>query len=411
MDRKPKRPTKLAAFPAFLAVILAFLICGVLSVILCLSIKSPSESPGYLLEEIKSPHDFASSSGCSSPWLSDTIKVIRLDKTAFTHADILKATGNFSEERIIGKGGFGTVYRGVLPDGREVAVKRLQREGIDGEREFQAEMEVLSGNGFGWPHPNLVTLYGWCLDGSQKILVYEYMEGGSLEDLVSDRMKLTWRKRIDVAIDVARALLFLHHECFPAIVHRDVKASNVLLDKDGKARVTDFGLARVVDAGDSHVSTVVAGTVGYVAPEYGQTWHATTKGDVYSYGVLAMELATGRRAVDGGEECLVEWGRRVIGIGRHGLSRSAIPVVLLGSGLAEGAEEMSELLRIGVKCTAESPQARPNMKEVLAMLIMISPLGRLQLWLLFSSPMISGFNPGFQKMSIILGCYTQFTHT
>ncbi|XP_040986000.1 probable LRR receptor-like serine/threonine-protein kinase At1g74360 [Juglans microcarpa x Juglans regia] len=371
-DGRRKRPTKLAGFLVFLALMLAFLIFGALSLIVCSLVKGPSESPGYLLEETKYRHDFASSSSCSSPWLSDTVKVIRLDKTAFTHADILKATGNFSEERIIGKGGFGTVYRGLLPDGREVAVKKLQREGIEGEREFRAEMEVLSGNGFGWPHPNLVTLYGWCLDGSQKILVYEYMEGGSLEDLVSDRMKLTWRRRVEVAIDVARALVFLHHECFPSIVHRDVKASNVLLDKDGKARVTDFGLARFVDAGDSHVSTVVAGTIGYVAPEYGQTWHATTKGDVYSFGVLSMELATGRRAVDGGEESLVEWARRVMGIGQHGLSRSVIPVVLLGSGLAEGAEEMCELLRIGVKCTAESPQARPNMKEVLAMLIKIS---------------------------------------
>lgn len=369
---KLRRPTKLAAFLIFLALALAFLIFAFISLLVCSLVKSPSESPGYLLEESKYRHDFGSSSSSSSPWLSDTVKVIRLDKTAFTHADILKATGNFSEERIIGKGGFGTVYRGVLPDGREVAVKKLQREGIEGEREFRAEMEVLSGNGFGWPHPNLVTLYGWCLDGSEKILVYEYMEGGSLEDLVSDRMRLTWWRRIDAAIDVACALVFLHHECFPAIVHRDVKASNVLLDKDGKARVTDFGLARVVDAGDSHVSTVVAGTIGYVAPEYGQTWRATTKGDVYSFGVLAMELATGRRAVDGGEECLVEWARRVMGIGRHGLSRSIIPVVLLGSGLAEGAEEMCELLRIGVNCTAESPHARPNMKEVLAMLVKIS---------------------------------------
>ncbi|KAM3751348.1 hypothetical protein ACB098_04G102000 [Castanea mollissima] len=371
-DRKTNRRPRFAAFLVFLTLTLIFLIFGVLSLIVCMMVKSPSESPGYLLQDIKYRHDLASSSSYSSPWLSDTIKVIRLDKTAFTHADILKATGNFSEERIIGKGGFGTVYRGVLPDGREVAVKKLQREGIEGEREFRAEMEVLSGNGFGWPHPNLVTLYGWCLDGTQKILVYEYMEGGSLEDLISDRIKLTWRRRIDVALDVARALMFLHHECYPAIVHRDVKASNVLLDKDGKARVTDFGLARVVDAGDSHVSTVVAGTIGYVAPEYGQTWHATTKGDVYSFGVLTMELATGRRALDGGEECLVEWAKRVMGNGRQGLSKSVIPVVLLGSGLAEGAEEMSELLRVGVKCTAESPQARPNMKEVLAMLIKIS---------------------------------------
>ncbi|KAI4335946.1 hypothetical protein L6164_014539 [Bauhinia variegata] len=234
-------------------------------------------------------------------------------------------------------------------------------------------MEVLSGNGFSWPHPNLVTLYGWCLDGSDKILVYEYIEGGSLEDLVTDRTRFTWKRRLEVAIDVARALVYLHHECYPPIVHRDVKASNVLLDKDGKARVTDFGLARVVDIGDSHVSTMVAGTVGYVAPEYGHTWQATTKGDVYSFGVLAMELATARRAVDGGEECLLEWTRRVMGYRRHGFGKSVnvIPVLLMGSGLVEGAVEMSELLRIGVKCTAEAPQARPNMKDVLAMLVKI----------------------------------------
>ncbi|KAL5749144.1 hypothetical protein ACOSP7_023747 [Xanthoceras sorbifolium] len=368
-----RKKTNLAMIPAFLALLLAFFVCGVMSLVICILVKSPEEQPGYLLEDIKYRHDLASSSSGSSPWLSDTVKVIRLDKRAFTHADILKATGKFSEDRIIGKGGFGTVYRGILPDGREVAVKKLQREGVEGEKEFRAEMEVLSGNGFGWPHPNLVTLYGWCLDRSEKILVYEYMEGGSLEDHILDRMTLTWRRRLDIAIDVARALVFLHHECYPAIVHRDVKASNVLLDKDGKARVTDFGLARVVDAGDSHVSTMVAGTIGYVAPEYGQTWQATTKGDVYSYGVLAMELATGRRAVDGGEECLVEWARRVMGNDRYGSGRGVIPVVLLGSGLAQGAEEMCELLRIGVRCTAEVPQTRPNMKEVLAMLIQILP--------------------------------------
>ncbi|OMP04775.1 hypothetical protein COLO4_09314 [Corchorus olitorius] len=370
--KSPKKSAKMSVFLVLLALTLAFLVFGVLSLVVCILVKSPAEPQGYLLQDTKYRHDLASSSGGSSPWLSDTVKVIRLDKTAFTHADILKATGNFSDDRILGKGGFGTVYRGVLPDGREVAVKKLQRNGIEGEKEFRAEMEVLSGNGFGWPHPNLVTLYGWCLDGLDKILVYEYMGGGSLEDLISDRVRLTWRRRIDVAVDVARALVFLHHECYPAIVHRDVKASNVLLDKEGRARVTDFGLARVVDVGDSHVSTMVAGTIGYVAPEYGQTWQATTKGDVYSYGVLAMELATGRRAVDGGEECLVEWARRIMGNGRNGLGRAVIPVVLLGSGLADGAEEMCELLRIGVRCTAESPHARPNMKEVLAMLIKLT---------------------------------------
>ncbi|KAI8020084.1 putative LRR receptor-like serine/threonine-protein kinase [Camellia lanceoleosa] len=366
-EKKSMKRVKLGPFLVFTALIMAFLVCGILTLIIFLVAKSPVYTPGYVLKDTKVQHDFLSSSGTSSPWLSGTVKVIRLDKAVFTHEDILKATMNFSDDRVIGRGGFGTVYRGLLPDGRKVAVKKLQREGIEGEKAFRAEMEVLSGNGFSWPHQNLVTLHGWCLDGSEKLLVYEYMEGGSLEDLVSDRTRLTWRRRIDIAIDVAHALVFLHHECFPAIVHRDVKASNVLLDKDGKARVTDFGLARIFDDGNSHVSTTVAGTIGYVAPEYGQTWKATTKGDVYSFGVLAMELATGRRALDGGEECLVEWARRVMGNGH----RAMIPVAVLGFGLAEGAEEMCELLKVGIRCIEEVPQARPNMKEVLAMLVKI----------------------------------------
>ncbi|XP_017250201.1 probable LRR receptor-like serine/threonine-protein kinase At1g74360 [Daucus carota subsp. sativus] len=355
-----------------LVVLIVLLVFGIMSLIICVVLKRPEDSPNYIMEGAKERHDRYSSSGGSSPWFSNGIKVIRLDKTAFTHKDILAATGNFSNDRIIGQGGFGTVYRGMLPDGREVAVKKQQREGIDAEREFRAEMEVLTGNGFGWPHPNLVTLYGWCLDGSEKYLVYEYMVGGSLEGLISDRKHLTWRHRINVALDVARALVFLHHECYPPIVHRDVKASNVLLDKDGKARVTDFGLARVVDAGESHVSTMVAGTVGYVAPEYGQTWQATTKGDVYSYGVLIMELASGRRAVDGGEECLVEWARRVMGSKSKDYLHMLITGPALEPGMGEGAEELLEVLKIGIRCTAESPQGRPNMKEVLAMLVGVS---------------------------------------
>ncbi|KAJ1406274.1 Serine/threonine-protein kinase, active site [Sesbania bispinosa] len=368
--RSLKKSTK---WSLCVALTLSVLVFGLLFLTVYFLVKGPSVESGYLLRDKNQGHD--SSSSGSSPWLSDTVKIFHLNNTVFTHADILEATGNFTEDRVIGKGGFGTVYRGVFPDGREVAVKKLQREGIEGEKEFKAEMKVLSGHEFGWPHPNLVTLYGWCLHGSQKILVYEYIGGGSLEDLVTDTTKLTWRRRLEVAIDVARALVYLHHECYPSIVHRDVKASNVLLDKDGKAKVTDFGLARVVNAGDSHVSTIVAGTVGYVAPEYGQTWQATTKGDVYSFGVLAMELATGRRAVDGGEECLVEWVRRVTGCGRHGLSYS-VPVLLMGSGLVGGAKEMGKLLQVGVKCTDDTPQARPNMKEVLAMLIKIyNPIG------------------------------------
>ncbi|KAK1273907.1 putative LRR receptor-like serine/threonine-protein kinase [Acorus gramineus] len=343
---------RMTAFWIFLLLILSFFICGAFSFLFCLRFRS--EPAGPLLGSSKYMESMltttSSSSGCStslsSPGMvgltssssdaATAIRVFRLDKkTAFTYADILMATKNFSDDMIVGRGGFGVVYRGLLPDGRHVAVKKLQREGLEGEREFRAEMEVLSGGGEGWPHPNLVTLYGWCLFGSEKLLVYEFMEGGSLEDMVADWRRFGWRWRAEVAVGVAKALAFLHHECKPAVVHRDVKASNVLLDREGKAKVTDLGLARVVDAGESHVSTIVAGTVGYVAPEYGQTWRATTKGDVYSYGVLVMELATGRRAVD--EE-------------------------------GEEVEEMCEVLRVGMRCTVDVPQVRPSMEEVLDML-------------------------------------------
>lgn len=308
-----------------------------------------------------------------------TIMLFRLDRSAaFTYADIVRATDSFSEDAMLGRGGSGTVYRGVLPDGRRVAVKQLQREGPEGEKEFRAEMEVLTrfGNttscddGGGWtPHPNLVPMLGWCLAGSEKLLVYEYMEGGSLEDLITDWGRLPPEQRLETALGVAQALAFLHHECRPAVVHRDVKASNVLLDGQGQARVTDFGLARVVRPEETHVSTVVAGTVGYVAPEYGQTWQATPKGDVYSFGVLVMELATGRRALEGEEECLVERVRRTWAAKEEGEA----PTVMANMAAGE-VPMMRELLMVGVRCTAEAPQARPNMKEVLAMLMKIHEL-------------------------------------
>ncbi|XP_062187984.1 probable LRR receptor-like serine/threonine-protein kinase At1g74360 [Phragmites australis] len=306
----------------------------------------------------------SSATGCSSS--TEVVKVFRLGKTAFTYRDIVAATGNFADDLVIGRGGYGVVYRGVLPDGRAVAVKKLARlRDGDGEREFRAEMEVLADRmGSTWPHPNLVTLYGWCLSGSAKILVYEYLDGGNLESLIGDTAAFCWARRLDTAIGVARALVFLHHECFPAVVHRDVKASNVLLDRDGRAKVTDFGLARVVRPGDTHVSTMVAGTVGYVAPEYGQTWRATTKGDVYSYGVLLMELSTGRRAVDGGEEeCLVEWGRRMAKEGWREKEASAASAVSW------------ELLMLGMRCTADAPQERPDMPDVLAALLDVAENG------------------------------------
>ncbi|THU53780.1 hypothetical protein C4D60_Mb10t18040 [Musa balbisiana] len=387
---------KAVVFWVFLALCSVFVACGALFFTLIrLRVARAAVNPyadqepdpeGLLLGGVKRRSDTVGSStptmttttslaeaasGCSSADGAG-VRVFRLDRgverTAFTYGDIVVATGNFDEGMVVGRGGHGVVYRGVLPDGRLVAVKKLQRTGREsgeeedeGEREFRAEMEVMAGR----CHPNLVALRGWCLARSARLLVYEYMEGGSLEEVIEDWGRFGWERRLAAATGVARALAFLHHECMPAVVHRDVKASNVMLDARGRARVTDFGLARAMGPGTSHVSTVVAGTVGYVAPEYGRTWRATTRGDVYSYGVLAMELATGRRAVDDGEECLVERVRRVAtGEGGQRLAEAA--------GEEEGAAEMLGLLMVGLRCTAEAPGARPDMREVLAMLLKIA---------------------------------------
>ncbi|CAA6657458.1 unnamed protein product [Spirodela intermedia] len=303
----------------------------------------------------------SSSSTATSGMSFEAAKVIRLDKAAsFTYLDIVAATRGFSDDMVLGRGGFGVVYRGVLPDGRPVAVKKLQRQGLEGEREFQAEMEVLCrGGAGGWPHPNL------------KLLVYEYMQGGSLEDVIADWARLGWERRLAVAAGVARALVFLHHECFPAVVHRDVKASNVLLDGAGRARVTDFGLARVVRPGDSHVSTVVAGTVGYVAPSTG------IRGRPPRRGTCTASALGRRRGVPGGVGAA---GKPRRPAGRGGGCSGEVTGMDPGDGSpTEGLWAMGKLLGLGMRCTDESPQARPNMKQVLEDLLDIihpSPLGK-----------------------------------
>lgn len=368
--RRPR--ARAGAFLTFLTLTAIFFAVGFLPLLAFLLMRSrvgPDPEPAFPDDDVKRRgSDDAGESPSSSE--SSGVKLFRLGRTAFTHADIVRATGNFSDASLIGRGGCGAVYRGVLRDGRRVAVKKLERMGSEGEREFRAEMEILTGSSAaaGWPHPNLVELHGWCLAGPEKLLVYDFMEGGSVEEVVTEWARFGWARRVEVAVGVARALAFLHHACRPAVVHRDVKASNVLLDRGGRARVTDFGLARVVGPGESHVSTVVAGTVGYVAPEYGHTGRATTKGDVYSFGVLVMELATGRRALDlagdgGREECLVEWARRV---GAKEAVRSAVGAA------TEGMLEMLGLMSVGMWCTTESPQMRPDMKEVLAVLLPLS---------------------------------------
>uniref|UniRef100_A0A2P2IZU8 non-specific serine/threonine protein kinase n=1 Tax=Rhizophora mucronata TaxID=61149 RepID=A0A2P2IZU8_RHIMU len=233
----------------------------------------------------------------------------------FSFRELVVATKNFRPESFIGEGGFGHVYKGQLDGtGQVVAVKQLDRNGLQGNREFLVEVLMLSL----LHHPNLVNLIGYCADGDQRLLVYEFMPLGSLEDhlhdLPLDKEPLDWNTRMKIAAGAAKGLEYLHDKANPPVIYRDFKSSNILLDEGFHPKLSDFGLAKLGPTGDkSHVSTRVMGTYGYCAPEYAMTGQLTVKSDVYSFGVVFLELITGRKAIDStrphGEQNLVTWVR------------------------------------------------------------------------------------------------------
>lgn len=235
----------------------------------------------------------------------------------FSSNEIERATDSFNESRVLGEGGFGRVYSGVLDDGMKVAVKVLKRDDQQGGREFLAEVEMLSR----LHHRNLVKLIGICLEERSRCLLYELIPNGSVESHLHGVDKeispLDWNARMKIALGAARGLAYLHEDSSPRVIHRDFKSSNILLEHDFTPKVSDFGLARAaLDEGNRHISTRVMGTFGYVAPEYAMTGHLLVKSDVYSYGVVLLELLTGKKPVDmsqpPGEENLVAWARPLL---------------------------------------------------------------------------------------------------
>ncbi|WCJ44715.1 Protein kinase superfamily protein [Euphorbia peplus] len=233
---------------------------------------------------------------------------------SFTFRELATATSNFRETNLLGEGGFGKVYKGRLDSGQVVAVKQLNQDGIQGYQEFIVEVLMLSL----LHHPNLVTLIGYCTAGDQRLLVYEYMKMGSLEnhlfDLEPDMEPLSWSRRMKIAVGAARGLEYLHCKANPPVIYRDLKAANILLDSDFNTKLSDFGLAKLGPVGEkTHVSTRVMGTYGYCAPEYAMSGKLTVKSDIYSFGVVMLELITGRRVIDPnrkrGEQNLVAWSR------------------------------------------------------------------------------------------------------
>ncbi|KAK1258069.1 Leucine-rich repeat receptor protein kinase EXS [Acorus gramineus] len=308
-----------------------------------------------------------SSSGFREP-LSINIATFEAPLLKLTIEDILEATNNFCKANIVGDGGFGTVYKAQLPGGQTIAVKKLNQAKNQGHREFLAEMETLGKV----KHRNLVPLLGYCSYGEEKLLVYEYMVNGSLDLWLRKPTGgalevLDWPKRVKIAVGAARGLAFLHHGFTPHIIHRDIKASNILLDEGFEARVSDFGLARLISACETHVSTDIAGTFGYIPPEYGQSWRSTTKGDVYSFGVILLELLTGMeptgsefKELEGGN--LAGWVQEMIAKGR------AVYVLDVAVLSVESKLGMMRMLQVAVACLSESPASRPTMLNVLKFL-------------------------------------------
>uniref|UniRef100_A0A7N0U782 non-specific serine/threonine protein kinase n=1 Tax=Kalanchoe fedtschenkoi TaxID=63787 RepID=A0A7N0U782_KALFE len=218
----------------------------------------------------------------------------------FTLRDLELATNRFSKDNIIGEGGYGIVYQGQLINGNPVAVKKLLNNLGQAEKEFQVEVEAIGHV----RHKNLVRLLGYCVEGTHRLLVYEYVNNGNLEQWLHGAMRqhgyLTWEARMKILLGTAKALAYLHEAIEPKVVHRDIKSSNILIDENFNAKISDFGLAKLLGAGKSHITTRVMGTFGYVAPEYANSGLLNEKSDVYSFGVVLLEAITGRDPVDYG---------------------------------------------------------------------------------------------------------------
>ncbi|XP_023915427.1 probable LRR receptor-like serine/threonine-protein kinase At5g45780 isoform X4 [Quercus suber] len=285
----------------------------------------------------------------------------------FSFRELQNATGNFSPKNILGQGGYGLVYKGCLPNRTVVAVKRLKDPSYTGEVQFQTEVEMI---GLAL-HRNLLRLYGFCMTSDERLLVYPYMPNGSVADRLRETCRekpsLDWNRRMRIAIGTARGLLYLHDQCNPKIIHRDVKAANILLDESFEAVVGDFGLAKLLDQRESHVTTAVRGTVGHIAPEYLSTGQSSEKTDVFGFGILLLELITGQKALDAGngqvqKGMILEWVRT--------LFEEKKLEVLVDRDLRGcfDAFQLEKAVEVALQCTQSHPNLRPKMSEVLKVL-------------------------------------------
>ncbi|KAM3197065.1 hypothetical protein ACQJBY_072624 [Aegilops geniculata] len=385
--KPPKKVNGSVIAIAVLSTVIALIICTVAAWLLILRFRDSDDmAPGYPHSAI--PKISRSSGTCNtllagrrstqsgpSSSLGSSMAAYTGQAKTFKFAEIEKATNGFDDSSIVGEGGFGCVYQGTLEDGTTVAVKVLKRFDGQGEREFLAEVEMLGR----LHHRNLVKLLGICVEENARCLVYELIPNGSVESHLhgADReiAPLDWNARMKIALGAGRALAYLHEDSSPCVIHRDFKSSNILLEHDFTPKVSDFGLARTASGeGNQHISTRVMGTFGYVAPEYAMTGHLLVKSDVYSYGVVLLELLTGRKPVDmsqpAGQESLVAWARPYL-TNVVGLRQAVDP--LLGPDVP--LDNVAKAAAIASMCVQPEVAHRPSMSEVVQALKLVCSEG------------------------------------
>ncbi|KAM0964454.1 hypothetical protein EV2_021152 [Malus domestica] len=295
----------------------------------------------------------------------DLEKIAQQEQKVFPFETLVAATRNFHSTHKLGQGGFGPVYKGRLEDGREIAVKKLSGSSNQGKREFLNEAKLLARV----QHRNVVNLLGYCAHGVEKLLVYEYVSNESLDKLLfnsNGRKELDWKRRFDIICGIARGLLYLHEDSHNCIIHRDIKASNILLDDKWIPKIADFGMARLFPEDETHVNTRVAGTNGYMAPEYVMHGHLSAKADVFSFGVVVLELISGQRnsSFNGNVDAqnLLDWAYKLYKKERSmefmdpTLASSAVP------------EQVAMCIQMGLLCIQGDPTIRPTMHRVVVIL-------------------------------------------
>ncbi|KAL9442471.1 hypothetical protein AB3S75_020894 [Citrus x aurantiifolia] len=315
---------------------------------------------------------------CGSEKVEEGLTTITTPNNAtwriFTYKELHTATNGFSDDNKLGEGGFGSVYWGRTSDGLQIAVKKLKAMNSKAEMEFAVEVEVLGRV----RHKNLLGLRGYCAGTDQRLIVYDYMPNLSLlshlHGQYAGEVQLDWKRRMKIAIGSAEGILYLHHEVTPHIIHRDIKASNVLLDSDFEPLVADFGFAKLIPEGVSHMTTRVKGTLGYLAPEYAMWGKVSESCDVYSFGILLLEILTGRKPIEklpgGVKRTITEWAEPLIVKGKF---KELVDPKLRGD---FDENQLKQAINVAVLCVQSEPEKRPNMKEVVNTLTGYDPRGK-----------------------------------